>query len=82
MLLPGVIHRLELKVISEQKVENIYIAPYIAKSPVISRFNENAFHYLSFLVSCFMVNIFVGFGFEISESICLSTALFILQPDV
>jgi hypothetical protein len=33
ILLPGIARRLELKLISEQKVENIFIARHIAKPP-------------------------------------------------
>lgn len=35
ILLLGVIHRLELKLISEQKAENIFAACHIAKPPVV-----------------------------------------------
>jgi len=35
ILLLGVIRRLELKLVSKQKVENIFVAGHIAKPPVI-----------------------------------------------
>jgi len=39
ILLPGFIRRLELKPISEQKAENIFVARHIAKPLVVRRFD-------------------------------------------
>ena len=49
---------------------------------VTSRFVQNSFHRLAFLVSCFIVNVCVGLFFVVSDSNCLSTLSFIRQPEV